>query len=171
MGSKIEGIDHSDLILLIGFNPRTTSPVLNARLRRAAIENKAKIAVIGPGEELLYDYIHLGNSTKTLEDIANDKHPFCKLLKKAKLPMLMVSSNILRGKEGKNIERVLCKICVKNKIIKEKIGWNGYNVVLNSASEAGAYDLGLASNITEEERKKPMKLLYLLGEDDHIDNS
>jgi len=35
MNSKIIGIDETDLLLLIGCNPRVESPVLNARIRKA----------------------------------------------------------------------------------------------------------------------------------------
>jgi NADH dehydrogenase/NADH:ubiquinone oxidoreductase subunit G len=35
MNSKIMGIDDTDLLLLVGCNPRLEAPVLNARIRKA----------------------------------------------------------------------------------------------------------------------------------------
>jgi NADH dehydrogenase/NADH:ubiquinone oxidoreductase subunit G len=35
MNSRITGIDDTDLLLLIGCNPRVEAPVLNARIRKA----------------------------------------------------------------------------------------------------------------------------------------
>lgn len=35
MNSRISGIDETDLLLLIGCNPRFEAPVLNARIRKA----------------------------------------------------------------------------------------------------------------------------------------
>jgi NADH dehydrogenase/NADH:ubiquinone oxidoreductase subunit G len=35
MNSRITGIDETDLLLMIGCNPRNESPVLNARIRKA----------------------------------------------------------------------------------------------------------------------------------------
>jgi NADH dehydrogenase/NADH:ubiquinone oxidoreductase subunit G len=35
MNSKVVGIDETDLLLLIGCNPRSENPVLNARIRKS----------------------------------------------------------------------------------------------------------------------------------------
>ena len=93
-------------------------------------------------------------------------HPFSKVLDEAKLPMVIVSSDILRRNDGKAISHTLNKLCNAHKIIKPDIHWDGYNVLLKSAAEAGAYEIGLSSSMTEEERNKPCKLLYLLGADE-----
>jgi len=170
MGSMIKSLNYVDTLLMVGFNMRTTSPVLNARIRRAVTEKKMKVAVIGPGERLLYQYLHLGNSTKTLNDIANKSHPFSKVLENSKLPMIIVSSDILRRKDGKEIERILYKLCCDYKVINTETKWNGYNVILKSAAEAGAYDIGLTSNLSEEEMKRPIKLVYLLNADDNLED-
>ncbi len=168
MGSTIRGVSFCDALLMVGFNLRTTTPVLNARVRKAVTERGLKVGVIGPGENLLYKYTHLGNSTKTIEEIANKKHPYSKVLEEAQLPLIMVSSDILRRKDGKEIAKMLHKLCVAHKVIKPEINWNGFSVVLKTAAEAGAHDIGLASNLTDEERKKPVKLVYLLGVDDDL---
>lgn len=62
MNSRIVGIDETDLLIFVGTNPKTENPVLNARIRKANNVNGLEIAVIGPANNLAYDYTHLGNS-------------------------------------------------------------------------------------------------------------
>ena len=62
MNSHIAGIDETDLLLMVGTNPKTECPVLNARIRKAVMVNGLEVAVIGPGNNLTYNYQHLGNS-------------------------------------------------------------------------------------------------------------
>ena len=76
MNSRVRGIEDCDLLLLIGTNPKSEAPVLNARIRKAA-KNDLKVGLIGSPVDLTYDYEHLGNTTKTLLDILEGRHPFC----------------------------------------------------------------------------------------------
>lgn len=66
MNSRITGIDETDLLILVGSNPKTENPVLNARIRKSVNVNGLDVAVIGPANNLTYNYNHLGNSLKTL---------------------------------------------------------------------------------------------------------
>ena len=76
MNSRIIGLDETDFLLLVGCNPRIEAPVLNARIRKAVNLNGLQIGMIGTAGNLGYNYTHLGNSTKTLEQLAEGKHPF-----------------------------------------------------------------------------------------------
>lgn len=76
MNSKITGIEEADVLLLIGTNPKTESPLLNSRIMRAIKKNNLKVFVIGPANDLTYNYIHLGNNASILSEIANGTHPF-----------------------------------------------------------------------------------------------
>jgi NADH dehydrogenase/NADH:ubiquinone oxidoreductase subunit G len=62
MNSRITGIDDTDLLILVGCNPKVESPVLNARIRKAVGVNGLDVAIIGSAPNLTYDYSHLGNS-------------------------------------------------------------------------------------------------------------
>lgn len=42
---------------------------------------------------MTYNYVHLGNSTKVLSEIASGEHPFASRLNKAELPMILVGAN------------------------------------------------------------------------------
>ena len=66
MNSRVTGIDETDLLLLVGLNPRQENAVLNARIKKAVSLNGLEVALIGSAPNTGYDYIHLGNSPKTL---------------------------------------------------------------------------------------------------------
>lgn len=77
MNSRIRGVEDADLLLLVGTNPKIESPVFNARIRKAVTKEGLKVGLIGSPYDLTYDYEHLGNTTGTLADIYEGKHPFC----------------------------------------------------------------------------------------------
>jgi len=62
MNSRITGIDETDLLILVGCNPRVESPVLNARIRKSVGVNGLQVALIGSAPNLPYNYTHLGNT-------------------------------------------------------------------------------------------------------------
>ena len=57
---------------------------MNARILKASKKNNLKVAVIGTPSDLTYEYMHLGQSTGLLEEIASGSHPFSQRLLKAK---------------------------------------------------------------------------------------
>ena len=64
--SKIANVDNADLFLIINSNPRKEAPVINSRIRKAVINNKAKVFVLGDNLsedtlDLNYKYTYLGN--------------------------------------------------------------------------------------------------------------
>ncbi|CAF4111208.1 unnamed protein product [Rotaria socialis] len=75
----IVGIEHADLVLLIGTNPRYEAPVLNARIRKAWTHNDLQVAVIGPKIDLTYSYEHLGDNTNVINELMSGKHAFSKV--------------------------------------------------------------------------------------------
>ena len=70
--AKITDIDDAQTIYLLGTNPRTEAPVLNARVRKAYM-NGANIKLIGDLIDLTYDYDHIGNDRKSLELLISDE--------------------------------------------------------------------------------------------------
>lgn len=77
MNSRIMGIDETDLLLMVGVNPRTEAPVLNARIRKANSINGLQIAMLGSAPNLPYNYLHLGTNPSILMELAEGTHPFC----------------------------------------------------------------------------------------------
>ena len=66
--ATIEDIDTCEAIMVIGSNPRTEMPVLNARLRKAWTRG-ADVALIGPKVDLTFAYDHLGDSPEILTEL------------------------------------------------------------------------------------------------------
>ena len=110
MNSKIMGIDETDLLILVGANPRLEAPVLNARIRKAQGVNGLDVAIIGSATNLGYEYVHLGNSAATLKQLAEGSHPYCERLSKAEYPMILVSSAALQRKDGASIMSYVNKL-------------------------------------------------------------
>ena len=54
--SKINGIEESDLIILIGANPRYEATILNSRIRKSYLKNKTEIFSLGNVGNLTYPY-------------------------------------------------------------------------------------------------------------------
>lgn len=162
MNSKITGVEEADLLLVIGTNLRTQSPVFNARIRKAVNHNDLRVAVIGPADFLGYDYLHIGNSSKTLLDILQGTHPFVKRLEKSKLPMLLLDSSVIKREDGEAILALVHELGLKYRFINQEANWNGINIFHSSVGNIGALELGITSKFAPE--SKP-KFVYLLGSD------
>lgn len=63
--ARIEDIDAAQGIVIVGANPQTEAPVLNARIRKAWVAG-ADVAVIGPQADLTYPATHLGTGPAAL---------------------------------------------------------------------------------------------------------
>ena len=100
MNSRVTGIDDTDLLVLVGCNPKSENPVLNARIKKAVAVNGLEVFFIGSAPQLSYNYTHLGNSTDTLRALADGSHPFSEIFKQAELPMIMTSSLTLERSDA-----------------------------------------------------------------------
>ena len=87
--SSIKGIEESDLILLIGSNPRHEATMLNARIRKTFVKKRIPIFSIGDPGDLTYEYTKIGNKTDDLKDIINEKGEFYNKLSSAKKPIII----------------------------------------------------------------------------------
>jgi NADH-quinone oxidoreductase subunit G len=72
--AAIADIDTARSILLIGTDPRSEAPVLNARIRKAWLAG-AQVGLIGAAVELTYDYEHLGTGRAALADLVGRVTP------------------------------------------------------------------------------------------------
>jgi NADH dehydrogenase (ubiquinone) Fe-S protein 1 len=120
MNSRITGVEEADLLLLVGTNLKFEAPVLNSRILKAVTHNNLKVAAIGTPVDLTYEYLHLGNSTKTLLEIAEGRHPFCTRLANAKLPMVIVGGKILERPDGKGILEAISTIAENSPVINKQ---------------------------------------------------
>ena len=67
--SSINGIEESDLIFLIGTNPRYEATMLNARIRKSFLRNNTEIFSLEDLGDLTYPYKILTNTTEEVKKI------------------------------------------------------------------------------------------------------
>ncbi len=126
--------------MLVGTNPRKEAAVLNSRIRRAWLQRRAKIALIGPSADLTYPYEWLGNSLKALDEVAQPGHPFGDAFRSGQRAMVIVGQSALNHPDG---EAVLAKAAqLAESAQKDESGWNGFNVLHSSAALVGGLDIG-----------------------------
>ena len=168
--SSIKGIEDSDLIFLIGTNPRHEATMLNARIRKTYSQNKTPIFSIGNPGDLTYDYTVIGNSTDDIKKILNKEVEFANKLLASKKPLIIIGESALELKSGKYIAEEFKKFLKKNNFISKD--WNAFNILPQNASTVGLIDLQVLPK-NEEEKKlffeklknNRFKILYLLGSD------
>ena len=168
--SSIKGIEKSDLILLIGTNPRHEATMVNARIRKAFAQRRIPVYSIGNPGDLTYDFKIIGNTTDDLKNIINKEGEFYKKLSSAKKPMIIIGESALELKSAKFILEGFEKILKQNNFITEE--WNALNFLPQNASTVGLIDLKVLSKANEEQNSffkklndNEFKLLYLLGSD------
>ncbi len=168
--SSIAGIEDSDLILLIGTNPRKEATILNARIRKTFVQKKVPIFSIGDPGDLTYEYDIIGNTTDEIKKIINKEHNFTQKLLSAKKPIIIIGESALELKSGAFIFEEFKKFLIKNNLINDD--WNGLNILIQNASTVGLLDLKILQDQKEKTssffydlENKKFKLLYLLGSD------
>ena len=165
--SKITGIEESDLIILIGTNPRYEATILNSRIRKAYLNNNTDIFSIGNVGELTYPYTEFENRTKIIYEIVNDKHKLSDLIKQSQKPIIVLGQSLLKMKSAPYVFEELKKYLLVNKKINNE--WNALNILSNNASTVGAYDLGIFSsnngnnNTLEKIKNNEFDIIFLFA--------
>ena len=168
--SSIKGIEESDLILLIGTNPRHEATMLNARIRKVFVQKQIPIFSIGDPGDLTYEYTKVSNKTDEIKKILNKEGDLAKKLFSSKKPLIIIGESALELKSGKYLLEGLKNILIKNNFINKE--WNAFNFLPQNASTVGLIDLKILSKEDEEKNSffeklnnNKFKLLYLLGSD------
>jgi NADH-quinone oxidoreductase subunit G len=164
--SGLAGIENADAILIVGANPRTEAPLLNARLRKAWLGGKTEIALIGEQADLTFDYAYLGGGSKTLAKLPKASMD---LLTKAERPAIIVGAGAVSGDKGSAVLNALGALAQKVGVVAE--GWNGFNVLHTAAARVGGLDMGFVpgeGGLSVAEMVKPgaLDVLFLLGADE-----
>ncbi|KAG1673008.1 hypothetical protein FOA52_005938 [Chlamydomonas sp. UWO 241] len=164
--STVAGVEGSDLILLIGTNPRWESPVYNARIRKATLDG-AQVALLGAPVDLTYGYEHLGSDPADLTKLASGSSPFFAKLKAAKRPLVIVGPGVLKRADREALlKSVHTLVEAAGSVVTPE--WNGFNVIHESASAVAALDIGFTPSASAASAP-PAKFVYLLGADDYAD--
>ena len=167
--ATINGIEDSDLIVLIGTNPRYEATILNARIRKSYLKNKFEVYSLGDVGDLTYPYKTLPNETKIIKETIEGKNELSVKIQKSKTPLIIIGQTILNLKSGKYIfEQIKKYLTSINKINSE---WNSLNILSKNASTVGSYDLNILSstdgqNIAlKKNENNEFEIVFLIGQD------
>ncbi len=168
--SSIKGIEESDLILLIGCNPRHEATMVNARIRKVYANRKIPVYSIGNPGDLTYEYNIIGETTAELRDIIKGQNSFSKKLLSSKKPLVIIGESALELNSGAYIFEEVKEFLKENNFINDN--WNALNILTKNASTVGAIELKFF-NVKESNnfmffdklKNNEFKLVYLLGSD------
>jgi len=169
--STIAGVDKADAVLLIGTNPRAEAAVLNARLRKAWLQRRAKVALIGPSANLTYPYEWLGNSLKALDDVLEGRNGVMATLRAASHPLIVVGQAALNHEAGEDVLIKAAHLAAAAMEGKDASAWNPFNVLQASAAQTGGLDIGFVPgeegfDVKAMLESGDIEVLYLLGADE-----
>lgn len=167
--STINGIEEADFILLIGSNPRYEATILNARIRKAYLQNKTKIISLNDVGDLTYPYESLDSDIENIKKITEDSHEVSSLIKEAKKPLIIFGQSSLKTKSAKYIFKSVKSFLKKNNKMSDE--WNSLNTISENASTVGSFDLGLyktvdgSNEVLKDLENHMFEIVYLLGVD------
>ena len=146
--TTIAGLEQADAIILVGTNPRTEAPMVNARIRKAWLNKRTPVYVIGERLDLNYPYTYLGAGPESLD----------KMDIKAERPALILGMSALRNADGPAI----LALARKKAVVRDD--WNGFNLLHTAAGRMGALMVGFTPP-QGQFSMKGIKAWYLLGVD------
>lgn len=158
--STIVGLEQSDLVILVGANPRYEATSINTRLRKTWFHNDTDVAFVGPkGLDFSYATDELGDEADTLEKLIDGSHPYSERIKEAKNPYIILGSGAVQGEEGALVHS-------QAKALAAKYGAQ-FNFMHKKASQVGALDLGY--NATgQNEGLNSAKFVINMGADEGV---
>ena len=164
--STINGIEESDLIFLIGSNPRFEATILNARIRKSFVNNNTKIISLNDMGDLTYPYKYLDGQTKTLVEIFEGQNDTSKEILNSKKPLIILGESFFRSQSANFIFHLIKNFLQdNNKILNE---WNPINTLSVDASTVGSLDLNIINNeknLFDDVNDHRFDVVYLLGQD------
>ena len=170
--SSIQEIENADAILLVGSNPRWEASVLNARIRKAFIENNCKVGLIGPALDLNYAYKKISDSLGGLNEILDNKSEFSEVLFNAKNPIIIIGTSAINTSEGSSVLKTCAEIAKKLPNFSES--FNPLNILNQDISRVGSLELGFVNKVFDGDIEKKLKeeidlnkpVVFLLGLDE-----
>ena len=164
--STINGIEDSDLIFLIGANPRYEATILNARIRKAYVNNKTKVISLNDVGDLTYPYEKLDGQTQSIKTIFEGLNEISKDIISANKPMIVIGESLLKLNSAKHLFNLIKNFLKKNNKFTDN--WNPLNILSCDAATVGNFDLGILNNrinLLEELKSNKFEIVYLAGQD------
>ena len=101
-GSYYE-IEQSDLIIMIGANPRYEATILNSRIRKSYLSNNLQIFSYGDVGDLTYPYKILPNDTSEIMALINGDNELSKKIILAKKPIIIFGQSFFKLKSAQTL--------------------------------------------------------------------
>ena len=164
--SSINGIEDADLIFLLGTNPRYEATILNARIRKAFVNNNTKIISLNDVGDLTYPYESLDGQTQSIKNIFEGSDEISKKIIDAKHPMIIMGESLLKLNSADYLFNLIKDFLNKNNKFTDN--WNPLNILSCDASTVGNFDLGIINNdinLTKELKSNKFEIVYLVGQD------
>ena len=166
---SINGIEESDLIILVGSNPRYEATMLNARIRKAYLKNNVEILSFSDLGDLTYPYKTISNKVSDLDSITNSENEIYKKINLSKKPILIIGESFFKLQSAKILFTKLKNLL--NSLGKINNNWNALGVISNDASTVGAYELDLISSndsinpVVDMIKQNKSEIIFLFGQD------
>ena len=164
--SSINGIEDADLIFLIGANPRYEATILNARIRKAFVNNNTKIISLNDVGDLTYPYESLDGQTQSIKNIFEGSDEISKKIIDAKHPMIIIGESLLKLNSADYLFNLIKDFLNKNNKFTDN--WNPLNILSCDASTVGNFDLGIINNdinLIKDLKSNKFEIVYLVGQD------
>ena len=165
----LNGIEQSDLVLIIGANPRYEATILNSRIRKSYLSNNLQIFSYGDVGDLTYPYKILPNDTSEIKALINGDNELSKKIILAKKPIVILGQSFFKLKSAQNLFYKLKDFLKSNGKINED--WNAIGIISNHSSTVGAYDLDLINSESnrnstlESIQNNKNEIIFLFGQD------
>ncbi|PRY21517.1 NADH dehydrogenase subunit G [Aliiruegeria haliotis] len=152
--AAIEDIDTAERILLIGTDPRSEAPVLNARIRKAWLAG-GEVALVGQPVDLTYDYHLVGSDRDALQRVV-DMGGSDEI--RGKSSVVIVGQGAISEADGEAVLAAAQKICAEtdSKLL----------VLHTAASRVGAMDVGAVTEGGRDAAIDGAEVIYNLGADE-----
>ncbi len=164
--SSINGIEDADLIFLIGSNPRYEATILNARIRKAFVNNNTKIISLNDVGDLTYPYESLDGQTQSIKNIFEGSDEISKKIIDATHPMIIMGESLLKLNSANYLFNLTKDFLNKNNKFTDN--WNPLNILSCDASTVGNFDLGIINNdinLIKDLKSNKFEIVYLVGQD------
>ena len=168
----LNGIEESDLVLMIGTNPRYEATILNSRIRKSFLNNNLQIFSYGNVGDLTYPYQILPNDTAEILALINGDSEMSKKLISAKKPIIMLGQSFFKLKSAQILFEKLNNFLKSNGKINDQ--WNSIGIISNHSSTVGSYDLdivnsdGSNNSTLNKIKNNKIDMLFLFGQDDLV---
>ena len=151
---------------MVGANPRFEATILNARIRKAYLNNKTKVISLNDQGDLTYPYDFLDGKTQTIKDIIENNHEISKKILNSNKPMVVLGESFFTLKSADFLFNSLKEFLHKNN--KFKNDWNPLNILTTDAGTVGNFDLDILNNdegLINDLNNNKFEIVFLIGQD------